>query len=149
MMKGCDMRITTKGRYGLRAMVDLAQQDGRGPVLMSDIAQRLEVSRKYLHALLTALRGEGLVRSVRGSGGGYCLTRPAAEINVAQILSALEGHQTLVDCVQNPSLCPRAGECVARELWHDLGNVIQIHLSGISLEKLAARGAELNLDPAE
>ena len=147
MMKGCDMRITTKGRYGLRAMVDLAQQNGKGPILMSDIAKRLGVSRKYLHALLTSLRGVGLVRSVRGSGGGYCLSRSPEEINLAEILGALEGHQSLVDCVWDPTLCPRAERCVARELWQDLGSVIESHLSGISLRDLANRGKGLGDEP--
>ncbi len=137
------MRITTKGRYGLRAMIDLARQPGDDPVLMGGIAERIGVSRKYLHALLTSLRGVGLVRSVRGSGGGYCLTRDPKNITVAEILSALEGHQTLVDCIQDPEICPRSRTCAAHELWETLGNVIQEHLAGIRLSDLSDRCTKL------
>lgn len=143
------MRITTKGRYGLRAMIDLAQQQDSVPVLMGSIAERLGVSRKYLHALLTSLRGVGLVRSVRGSGGGYCLARDPKDITVAEILSALEGHQTLVDCIQDPAICPRSATCGAHELWETLGNVIQEHLAGIRLSELAARCTKLESNASD
>ena len=133
------MRVTTKGRYGLRAMVDLAKFHGQGPILMGDIANHLGVSRKYLHALLTSLKSAGLVYSVRGSGGGYYLAREPKEISIAEIMNALEGPQTLVDCVRNGDLCERSDVCVARDLWTELGQLIDDYFAGFDLEELANR----------
>jgi len=133
------MRITTRGRYGLRAMIELARHRGPTPLMMGEIARALGISRKYLHAQLRSLKDEGLVTSVRGSAGGYHLTRPASEITVAEIISALEGCDSLVDCVEDPEACDRCNECITRGLWRDLGKVIQSYLSGITLQDLAAR----------
>lgn len=131
------MRVTTRGRYGLRAMLELASHDADEPVLMSDIAESMGVSRKYLHAVLTTLKGAGLVRSVRGSGGGYCLTRDPRQINLAEILCALEHCGSLVECVESANVCTRCRTCIARRLWTGLGRAIQTYLAGISLHDLA------------
>ena len=93
------IKLSTKGRYGVRAMVDLAKRFGEGPVLVRSIAERQEISGKYLHALLASLKSAKLVRSVRGSGGGYALARAPEEIMLNEILEALEGPFSLVDCV--------------------------------------------------
>ncbi len=138
------MRVTTRGRYGLRAMLELASRPNTEPVLMSDIAEQMGVSRKYLHAVLTTLRRAGLVRSVRGSGGGYCLARDPRQINLAAILSALEHTGSLVECVENANACTRCRTCIARSLWTGLGQAIQGYLEGISLYDLAHRQAELD-----
>lgn len=142
------MRITTKGRYGLRAMIELALHEDDEPVLMSDVAEHLGVSRKYLHAVLTTLKTAGLVRSVRGSGGGYCLARDPRRINLAEILSALEHCTSLVRCVEAANKCPRNGTCIARGLWTGLGRAIQKYLEGITLYDLAHRKADLGLERA-
>ena len=141
------MRVTTKGRYGLRAMIELAARHNGEPVLMSDVAEQMGVSRKYLHAVLTTLKRAGLVRSVRGSGGGYCLARDPQQINLAEILSALEHCGSLVECVENANACPRCTTCVARGLWTGLGRAIQAYLAGISLHDLTHRQAELDVEP--
>ena len=129
-------RITTKGCYGLRAMVDLADRHQDRPILIGAIANRLGVSRKYLHALLTSLKAAGLARSVRGSGGGYCLAREPRQITVAEVLRALEGSLVLRDCVQDPTACERSPDCDTRRLWMVLGQAIEARLAGITLQDM-------------
>ena len=101
------LKLSTKGRYGLRAMIELAQANGDEPMLMGEIAKRQDFSRKYLHTLLTSLKGAGLVKSVRGAKGGYLLNKPAEEIQVAQIFHALEGSSAVVNCLDDEESCRR------------------------------------------
>jgi len=133
------MRITTRGRYGLRAMVDLARHLGEGPVMMRQITERQRIPRKYLHSLLHDLHREGLIRSLRGSRGGYILARDPAEITALQILVALEGKISLVDCENREprSMCAMYATCPTRQLWADLAALIGRHLDGVSLAELA------------
>jgi Rrf2 family cysteine metabolism transcriptional repressor len=133
------LKLSTKGRYGLRAMIDLAAAYGEGPVLVRNIAESQEISSKYLHALLASLKSSGLVRSVRGSGGGFVLAREPASIKLTEILEALEGPLTLVDCVGDQRLCGRAPTCAARDVWIDVSEAIAAVLSGITLADLLAR----------
>ena len=130
------MQISTRGRYGLRAMFELAQSFGQAPVLMSTVAERQGLSRKYLHALLTALKTAGLVRSVRGAGGGFVLTRPPAEIRLSDVMHALEGSLALVDCVTDERLCGRADRCPARHVWQEVAQAIENVLDNVTLEDL-------------
>jgi len=134
------LQITTKGCYGLRALVDLAKHQSDLPVQLSSVAMRIGVSRKYLHAMLVVLKGVGLIRSIRGSGGGYRLSRDPAEITIAEVLQALEGGLVLRDCVSDTAACERTESCVTRRLWHDLGVAIESHLSAITLQDLVDRG---------
>ncbi|MHC4606724.1 MAG: RrF2 family transcriptional regulator [Planctomycetota bacterium] len=133
------MRISTKGRYGLRVMMELALREGGGPTMTGTIARSQEISKNYLHNLLGKLRAAGLVRSIRGSGGGYVLARPASGIRVSEIVRTLEGAFFPVDCVGDRKLCERADRCAAREVWCDLGKVMEEVLSAITLEQLASR----------
>lgn len=132
------MRISTRGRYGLRAMLELAQGSGEAPVLMSTLAQRQGLSRKYLHALLTALKSAGLVHSVRGPGGGFVLARPPAQIKLSDILHAAEGPLSLVDCVADRRACHRSKRCPARRVWRDLSGAIEDVLDNVTLEDMVA-----------
>ncbi len=149
------MKISTKGRYGLRAMIQLAQQEGDRPVLMSRIAGEQDVSRKYLHALLTALRSAGLVRSARGAHGGYSLARPASQITAREVIEALEGPLALTECVVDSGSCPRVGLCAAHEVWAEASRRLRETLDSVSLATLAAHPDELpglgagELPPAE
>ncbi len=131
------MRLATKGRYGLRAMIELARHRGEGPLLMSTIASRQDISRKYLHALLTALRAAGLVRSVRGAHGGYTLTKQPGEITVLEIVEALEGSMVLTDCVLDAGLCERSDTCAARGVWKRVSEAMRRELASISLAQVA------------
>jgi len=133
------MRVSTKGRYGLRAMLQLAQSFDEGPVLMRTIAQSQGISIKYLHALLTMLKGAGLVRSVRGASGGYTLTRSPSKIRISEVFEVLEGSPSLVECVEDKGLCKRAERCPARDIWWDLSKVIENTLSSLTLEDAITR----------
>jgi len=132
------MRISTRGRYGLRAMLDLAMNPNCEPVRMSAVARRQALSRKYLHALLTTLKTAGLVRGVRGAGGGFVLARPPAEIKLSEILHALEGPLSLVDCVADERFCDRTNHCPARHVWLTLAGAINDVLERFTLADLVA-----------
>ena len=133
------LKLSTKGRYGLRALIDLAAAHGDGPVLVRSVADNQEISSKYLHALLASLKSAGLVRSVRGSGGGYALARHPAEIKLSEVIEALEGPLTLVDCVSDAAICDRSGRCAARDIWSTLSETITDVLAGITLADLLER----------
>ena len=132
------MKVSTRGRYGLRAMLELAEHFGQAPMLMNTLAKRQRLSRKYLHTLLTSLKTAGLVCSVRGPGGGFVLARPPGRITLSEILRAVEGPLALVDCVAKREACDRARRCTARRVWRDLSSVIENALDKISLESLLA-----------
>ena len=113
------MKLSTKGRYGLRAMIDLAQYSGDAPVSIISISERQDISERYLEQLVALLRKAGLVRSIRGAGGGYVLAKDMKEISVGDILRALEGSLEPVEC---PGLdpaggCKSADSCVSKYVW--------------------------------
>ena len=130
------MKMSTRGRYGLRAMLELGRCFGDEPVLMGTLAEREGVSRKYLHALLTSLKSAGLVRSVRGAGGGFVLSRDPSEITLAEILYALEGSLSLVDCVADDQACDRSDQCTARQVWQELSAAIEGVIDNVTLEDM-------------
>lgn len=140
------MRISTKGRYGLRALFDLAvyqrTKDSR-PVSLREISQRQGISEAYLEQLFAPLRHHGLIRSVRGAQGGYILARPASEISVADILEALEGPMAPVDCVREDEgegeVCSQVENCVAHLVWLRLRDSIAQTLKSITLEDMCNR----------
>jgi len=133
------MRVSTRGRYGLRAMFELASHYGQGPMLMSTVAERQNLSRKHLHALLTTLKSADLVRSFRGPGGGFQLARPPAQIRLSEVLRALEGPLSLVHCVEDREACDRADTCVARGVWRQLSDAIHGVLDGATLQDLVGQ----------
>ena len=135
------MQISTKGRYGLRAMVDMAVHQMDGPLALRVIAERQGISESYLEQVFTNLRKNGLVKASRGSQGGYELSRPAGEISVDQILTALEGPIAPVFCVDktNSGSCDRQGHCSTRTFWEELRDRINEFLSSTSLQDLADR----------
>ena len=111
------MKLSTRTRYGARAMLDIALNQESGPVNAREIAQHQELSPKYLEQLMSALQGAGLVRGVRGPQGGYVLTRPAGQISLREIFEALEGVNGLVGCTAHPEACERSSECATQEVW--------------------------------
>ncbi len=133
------MKISTKGRYGVRVLLELALNQNGEPTMMSTIAKNQGISRKYLHSLLTSLKAAGIVRSVRGAGGGYLLIQNPADIQVSNVLLALEGPLTPVDCVGDADFCERADLCVTREVWTKLSEAIHDLLSAITIEQLVTR----------
>ncbi len=127
------MRLSTRGRYGVRLMLDLALHSGNGPVLLKDISKRQGISQKYLWNLITPLKTAGIVKSLRGAHGGFTLAKPPSEVSIVDILRVLEGPLCLVDCVENPSACERSGECVARDVWCLTCSTIRRTLETITL----------------
>jgi Rrf2 family protein len=132
------MKLSTKGRYGLRAMLDLASNAEESPRTIHAIAERQEISERYLEQLLIPLKQSGLVKSVRGSQGGYILGRAPQDISVGDIIRVLEGPLSPVDCVseQNPDDCKRAGICVTRPIWTKVRDCIAEVLVSYSLQDL-------------
>ncbi|MEW6666478.1 MAG: Rrf2 family transcriptional regulator [Thermodesulfobacteriota bacterium] len=130
------MRLSTKARYGVRMMLDLARQYGQGPVYLREIAKREDISEKYLSQIIIPLRGGGLVHSTRGAHGGYALAKAPAAITLREIVEPLEGGNHLVDCVKHPSVCPRMPTCAARDIWAMVGKKISEALDSVNLEQL-------------
>ena len=133
------MKMSTKGRYGLRVMAELAGSYGQGPVSADVIARNQDISGKYIHLLVMVLRSAGLVRSVRGPGGGYELARKPSSITALDVVSALEGSSAPAECVTDAAYCPRASRCATRDVWRDVSSAVDGVLSGITLEQLSAR----------
>ncbi|MGD0766300.1 MAG: Rrf2 family transcriptional regulator [Dehalococcoidia bacterium] len=136
------MKVSTKGRYGTRAMLDVALHADEGLVHLKDVAERQEISKKYLEHLVARLEGDGLLRTVRGAGGGVALTSPPSEVTILDILRTLEGSLAPVECVDRPEVCSRSGNCGARDLWTELGVIVTGFLGSVTLEDLCERQRE-------
>ena len=132
------MRLTTKGRYAVTAMLDLALNEARGPIRLAAISQRQGISLSYLEQLFAHLRRRDLVRSVRGPGGGYRLTRAVAEISVAEVISAVNEDTDATRCGGRGD-CHEGDICLTHHLWMDLSEQIRAFLSEITLADLVAR----------
>ena len=135
------MRLTTKGRYAVTAMLDLAFHDSDGPITLADIAHRQGISLSYLEQLFARLRKQGLVKSVRGPGGGYVLARGVAQIHVAEVISAVDERVDTTRC-GGAHNCQGNERCLTHDLWRDLSDRIYDYLNDISLQDLMRqRGA--------
>lgn len=132
------MRLTTKGRYAVTAMLDLAINAQQGPVNLNDISDRQSISVSYLEQLFAKLRKSGLVSSVRGPGGGYQLARAAVDIHVAQIIDAVDESVDATRCGGQGG-CQQGATCLTHDLWSDLSQQIHHFLANISLHELLAR----------
>ncbi|HEV2562298.1 MAG TPA: Rrf2 family transcriptional regulator [Rhizomicrobium sp.] len=153
------MKLSTKGRYAVMAMADLAAHDGGAkPVSLAEIARRQEISLSYLEQLFAKLRKGNLVKSVRGPGGGYRLARPAGELRIADIIIAVDEPISATRCKEgSPKGCTgTSGRCVTHDLWEELGRQIHVFLSSVSLADVVekrvlgrARGAEPKQDTRE
>lgn len=132
------MRLTTKGRYAVTAMLDLAIHYKDGPITLSDISKRQGISLSYLEQLFSRLRKNGLVDSARGPGGGYRLSRAAAEINVADVITAVDEKVDAMRC-EGKGNCQNDGPCLTHDLWCDLSEQIYSFLKGIDLGQLVER----------
>ena len=137
------MKFSTRARYGMRAMLDLAVNGGEELVLLKDIAERQAISKRYLEHMMTQLRNSGLVVAERGASGGYRLARAPSEMRLDEIFEALEGEISPVGCLRDPSVCDRAGDCVARELWGEITKAMRDVLEAKTLEDLKKRWDEI------
>ena len=133
------MKLTTKGRYAVTAMLDLAFHSAEGPVRLAEISERQGISLSYLEQLFSRLRRKGLVASTRGPGGGYSLSRPSTEIAVADVIGAVDENVDTTRC-GGLNNCHNAERCLTHELWTELSNQIRIFLSGITLGQLMENG---------
>jgi Rrf2 family iron-sulfur cluster assembly transcriptional regulator len=132
------MRLTTKGRYAVTAMLDLALHAERGPVSLADISERQGISLSYLEQLFARLRRFNLVKSVRGPGGGYQLMQETKQISVAQVVDAVDESLDATRC-EGKGDCHQGEVCLTHHLWEDLSRQIHVFLSGISLADLVNR----------
>ncbi len=130
------MRLSTKGRYGLRMMLDLALNYERGYILMKDIARRQEISERYLGQLVRLLKTSGLVKSLRGAHGGYALTKSPTQIRLSEIIRVLEGSVAPLECVDDLDLCNRASRCAARDIWKKIKEAMENILESTTLQDL-------------
>ncbi len=133
------MRLTTKGRYAVTAMLDLALHSDKGPTCLADISRRQQISLPYLEQLFARLRRAALVKSVRGPGGGYLLALPAEEISVAKVIDAVDESVDATRC-QGLSDCQQGDTCLTHHLWCDLSEQIHGFLDGITLGQLVENG---------
>ena len=130
------IRISTKGRYGTRFMLELAINFGKKPMLLKDIARSQEISEGYLQHIVDALKGADLIFSSRVGHGGYTLSRPPEQITLRDILSTLEGSINLVECIDNANICDRSNDCVSRIVWTEIGNKLSTSLQEMTLKKM-------------
>ena len=135
------MRLSTKGRYAVMAMVDLASHGGGAPVSLAEIAERQEISLSYLEQLFAMLRRGGLVRSVRGPGGGYLLVFDRSETRIADIILAVDEPIRATRCTPGAPVGCRGNRmrCLTHDLWEELGNQIHLFLSSVSLADVCER----------
>jgi len=135
------VKLSTKGRYAVMALVDLASQSDGHPVALADIAERQEISLSYLEQLFAKLRRGGLVRSVRGPGGGYLLARAADDTRISDAILAVDEPIRATRCKSGSSAGCRANKsrCLTHDLWEELGNQIHIYLSSVSLADVCSR----------
>jgi Rrf2 family protein len=136
------MRLSTRTRYGIRAILEVAENWGRGPLKLKTIAERQEISAKYLEQLMAILKSAGLVRSVRGARGGYVLARPAKEIKMSEVFRCLEGPVVTVECLDDKSYCKRTTDCVSRQLWAKVQKAIMNALENVALQDLVDKVAD-------
>lgn len=140
------MKISTKGRYALRLMLDLALQDNGEPVRLKDVAARQEISLKYLEQIISVLQKLGYVKSIRGPQGGYRLAKPPETYTAGMILQAIEGDMAPVSCLAKVhDSCPREADCVTLRLWRELDDAIKGVLEKYTLADLAEWAGEGSL----
>ena len=142
------MRLSTKGRYAVTAMLDLALNGTQGPVTLADISENQGISLSYLEQLFAALRSKGLVRGVRGPGGGYYLGRESDEISIADIICAVDEWVEFTRC-KGKQNCHDGQRCLTHSLWDDLSQQIFMFLTDISLADLVERGAQREAERLE
>jgi Rrf2 family protein len=133
------LKLSSKGRYATRAMLDLAIHFGQGVIKLKDISKRQQISALYLEQIFIPLRRAGLVRSLRGLRGGFTLAKPPQEIPLSEIFRAVEGSVAPVRCVDKPGLCQQSDDCITRNIWAEIGRVTDRVLESITLQDLASQ----------
>jgi len=130
------MKLSTRTRYGVRAMLEIALHGNNHPVDLNKISENQEISKKYLHNLLMHLKNGGFITSIRGKSGGYLLAKKPEDINLYDLFQTLEGSVDLVECIGNDDLCERSVICTTRKLWSRISHVIKNELENTTLQDL-------------
>jgi len=133
------MKLSTRGRYATRALLELALRPGDNPTTLKDIAQRQQISIRYLEHLITPLVAAGIVRSMRGPKGGISLARSPQEIKLSEVIQLLEGSTAPVECLDNPGVCDRSATCVTRDVWGELRKAMDNVLGSTTIADLVER----------
>lgn len=133
------MKLSTRTRYGIRAVLALAESYGKEPVQLKNIAKEQQISVKYLEQLMTMLKSAGIVNSVRGSKGGYILARPPKEITIGDCFNSLEGSVITVECVKNQAYCSRSDNCAARDIWAEVDKAVRNVLESTTLKDIISK----------
>ncbi|MFQ6035449.1 MAG: RrF2 family transcriptional regulator [Sedimentisphaerales bacterium] len=133
------MNLSTRTRYGIRAILELAESYGQGPLQLKIIAQHQDISAKYLEQIMAMLKSGGFVRSIRGAKGGYTLAKAPNQIKLSDVFDCLEGSVTTVECIENEDYCVRVADCTARQLWIQVDRAIKSVLKSITLQDLVNR----------
>jgi Rrf2 family protein len=136
------MKISTKGRYGLRTLMDVAVHQADGPVNLHDIAERQGISSKYLWQIVNLLKTAGFVRGMRGPKGGYLLLRAPEAITLLDVIQILEGPISLVECVDDSTYCARTNDCVAHSVWAEVSQAVRDALARVTLAEILRRHVE-------
>ncbi len=131
------MKLSTRSRYGTRLMIDLAQNSDKGPVRVHDIANRQDISVKYLEQLIIPLKKANFIKSVRGPKGGHMLAKPKGKITVGSIVRVLEPDAGLVPCLEKPETCQKSNDCVSRNIWNRATQAVYEILDSVNLSDLA------------
>ncbi|MEK7352882.1 MAG: Rrf2 family transcriptional regulator [Chloroflexota bacterium] len=136
------MKLSTRGQYGSRLLLDLALHQERGPVLLRDIARRQQIPLPYLKQLVAPLVSGGLLRSTRGAKGGLLLAKPTEQIRLREVIQLLEGPIAPVECVNDPAVCERSRTCAPRDVWIELKQAIEGVLEATTLRDMMERQRE-------
>ena len=138
------MKLSTRTRYGIRAILELAEYYGNGPLQLRVIAHDQGVSVKYLEQLMAMLKAAGIVRSIRGSKGGYILAKQPGQVKVSECFQCLEGSVITTECVEDESFCERTNDCIARQVWTEVQNAVMGVLESMTLQDLVDRAKNNN-----
>lgn len=140
------VKLSTKGRYGTRLMLNLAlhYDPGQEPVILKNVSKEEEISIRYLEQIIIPLKLSKLVKSIRGAGGGYILTQPPSKVKLIEIIEALEGPIALVDCVDDLDYCDRMPRCATFEVWKEANNLLRDYFSKTTLQDLVERSQKKN-----
>lgn len=141
------MKLSTRSTYGVRAMLALALEYGRGPIMVKEIAERQGLPATYLEQLMTLLRKAGIVNATRGARGGYTLSRPPAEITVAEVIEILEGPLELSECPSGVGCCGKPETCALSDLWSEATQALNDVFQQVTLAKLVERQREKESAP--
>lgn len=141
------MKISTKGRYALRMLIDLASNHEDGYISLKDIAERQDISKKYLEQIVPMLNKSGILRTNRGNKGGYMLAKAPNELTVGDVLRATEGNLAPVSCLEyEPNTCPRREDCATLYIWEGLYKAVNEYLDNITIQDIIDRAINLNGD---